>query len=555
MACAWTVLIMIGKAYVPGALVTAQSLRRMKTQHAIVCMVTADVDVESRAQLLLVYDQVVEVPYITQETCAFKAKRQSELYGGWIDRSFTKWNCLSLVQYSKVILLDADIILLANCDDLFDLQPPAACFSNPWAMSPRSNIKNLYGSPKHGGRISAQRITDALHNAGFVGWGAVVLLEPNVDTYTRFISWLHTDPIFGAQYSCMSGFDEISIAAFECRDWTHIHQRYLAIPWKRDWVSQDIRAYHYHGRKPWDMVSDEWPDLEDWWKLAAHVIATHPALRSVFYATSISVLDADLAQWRLTKDICDQQPHNTLRDWFMKVANRRPLPHWAHIWAHTTYTQPLKRIRHMPRASGYIAEVRASALTYGSHFNMPLFPRLSQLVLSHGIDATVAMALRYAMVLGDQAHCVCQPYADYLYECGVRNEAFASPLDSRLYSKPDVRFYSVFPDVDTVFGSQGDFFMAGSHHDGDWLIHPPVVLVPKTLEKCHEIMTSSDTLCTIYLIVPASTVLQTELYVRQKILIPKERKFFESPAGVHVDMLVDYLLIGLSKNPSYVQIL
>lgn len=316
MKCAWVVLLMAGNAYEPGALVVAQSLRTMKTQHALVCMVTDDVPAETQVRLRgsaqhPLYDDVIGVPYITQKTRPFKTSRQSEMYSGWIDHSFTKWNCLLLTQYSRVIVVDADVVVMANCDDLFELRPPAACYSNPWAWPCRlhGGLPNPYLSPPishgglphpnpippfshvadlpHGTNVKAEQIEMAVNTASFVGWGALVLLAPNIEKHAALLAMIRANMVFGEEYNAISGSDEVSIALLYARageGWTHIHQRYLAIPWKWDWVSRDIRAYHFHGRKPWVMAPSEWPDLADWWDVADRIIVNHPELHRVFYS-------------------------------------------------------------------------------------------------------------------------------------------------------------------------------------------------------------------------------------------------------------------------------
>ena len=50
---------------------------------------------------------------------------QKEMYGPWIDVSFTKWHCLGLTQYDRICFVDADKIMLTNIDDIFQMAAPA----------------------------------------------------------------------------------------------------------------------------------------------------------------------------------------------------------------------------------------------------------------------------------------------------------------------------------------------------------------------------------------------------------------------------------------------
>ena len=307
--CAWVTLLMLGKAYAPGVLAVAQSLRDVRTKHSLVCMVTDDVPAETREQLALVYDRVEQVPYIKHDTARFESARQAEMYKGWIDRSFTKWNCLALTSFDRVAFVDADMIVVANIDDLFELRPPAATFSSPYAYPWQrpGGIPNPYlGSGgecppdaepaacelPHGARIPASTILAAAKEGSFVGAAVLVVLAPSLADYEGLRQLIDRAPVFGEGYTRKSGADEVALALYYAGrgvDWTNIHQRYQAIPWKKNWVSRDIRAFHYLGRKPWDQDPDEWPDLADWWRVAKQLVQKYPALREVFFPVATGV--------------------------------------------------------------------------------------------------------------------------------------------------------------------------------------------------------------------------------------------------------------------------
>lgn len=318
--CAWVALLMIGKAYAPGALVVAQSLRNMRTKHDLVCMVTDDVPAETVAQLELVYDRIVKVPYIEHPSRRFESSRQVEYYGGWIDKSFTKWNCLMLTEYDMVIFVDADMVAVANIDDLFDLAPPTATYANAWAYPWQrpGGLANPYltcvpGKEDtcdlpHGARIPPEKVMEALHIGSFVGGATIVGLAPSREHYEALLKLIKEKEVFGLEYKSTSGADEVSIAVFYAQRgvaWTHMHQRYQAIPWKKNWVDRDIRAFHYIGRKPWDQDPDEWSDLADWWSVAKRLVKKYTQLHEVFFPTftEVTPLDADATQLRITNDI------------------------------------------------------------------------------------------------------------------------------------------------------------------------------------------------------------------------------------------------------------
>ena len=72
---------MIGDEYVPGALVLAYSLKKVKTKARLVVMVTKDVSEKARNQLKLIFDDIVEVPYVEAKAYQKDWKRfKGQLY-------------------------------------------------------------------------------------------------------------------------------------------------------------------------------------------------------------------------------------------------------------------------------------------------------------------------------------------------------------------------------------------------------------------------------------------------------------------------------------------
>ena len=274
---AFCVLLMMGDAYLPGAIATGASIANVKSAADSVCMCTPDVSESALEKLRAVYTHVVVIDYIEHKTRRLVSAKQRDYYDSWINRSFTKWRCLGLTQYSRVILLDADLILLKNCDELFDLPAPAACYSNPWARPFVANgMENPYITPgardlDHGAIVSATTIMRAIARPTFVGGGFIVALEPSARALQDYIDFIQENETYGAQHKSISTSDEVSIAEFYARrgiSWHNIHQNYAAIPWKKDWSgaspNQPIKAYHYFGMKPWE-TEPKYPDQQLWW--------------------------------------------------------------------------------------------------------------------------------------------------------------------------------------------------------------------------------------------------------------------------------------------------
>lgn len=275
---AWVFLVMKGDSYLPGAITGAFSLKNTKTKYDIVCMVTSDVSPTARQQLKIIFDLIIEIPYIKVKAKNLKSGKQQKMYQQWIYESPTKWNMLSLQKYgySKVMFVDADKIILQNIDHLFDLKAPAGTFSNPWAFPyEKSGMWNPYFKVPHGGKITLKMINEGLnHQNSFVAIGTMILLETNQQYYEEFVKVMEDQQSFGFP-NCNSMIDEQSLVWFYYNkkiEWTMISQEYNFIPWKRKWLDRKKneipKVLHFFNTKPWDQPREGWTDLDPWWQLS-----------------------------------------------------------------------------------------------------------------------------------------------------------------------------------------------------------------------------------------------------------------------------------------------
>jgi lipopolysaccharide biosynthesis glycosyltransferase len=264
-------LLMLGEDYLPGVLVSAHSFRRVETRADLVVMVTEDVSPEAKKILLGVFDYFIEVPYIEVKTKSMRTQKQSKLYNSWISKSYTKWNALGFVNYTKVCLIDADLVTLKNIDELFELSAPAAVFKSSYGR-----LFDPYKNPKHGATISKKQIWKGLTKPSFVATAYMILLPTSNEYLKGLIKMITEEQPYGFP-KCYYGHDEQSISHYmSCYkhgpqlDWTVIDPMYGFNIGKYDMLKkgQVPRVIHYiNNPKPW-VAEDFWPDLDIWWSLA-----------------------------------------------------------------------------------------------------------------------------------------------------------------------------------------------------------------------------------------------------------------------------------------------
>lgn len=277
-----TLLMSPGEAYLPGVLTLGFSLllhRNNPTDYDTAIMV--DQKIAQNPQIIGVLQQfyggnIFPVPLIEAKVKALTTQRQQEVYGSWIERSFTKWNCLQFVNYEKVLFLDADTLVVRDIADIFSLPTPAADFRLYFSAS-RSWGGIFYPYPaglKEGDPIPSDRVQLGLQY-GNVGGGGVVLLTPSLETYLVLLEEIKTTSanVSGSGYGFggISGPDEQALTMTYLRQgkpWYLLSSEYQVVP-KDTYAYPEItrpKIFHFIGGKPWDpqMQAKGYPDVGIW---------------------------------------------------------------------------------------------------------------------------------------------------------------------------------------------------------------------------------------------------------------------------------------------------
>ncbi|KAJ3368797.1 Glycogenin-1 [Allomyces arbusculus] len=214
------VTLLTSDDYAEGAFVLAASLRASDTQYPLVMMHTPDVSTSIADRLATAFDHVVEVdPIIVDDDRLALLGGRPELRS-----TFTKLRAWALIQYDRVVFLDADTLVLRNVDDLFDRAELSAAPDAGWPD---------------------------MFNSG------VMVLQPNMATFRALMSHL-------AAHGSLDGGDQGLLNSFFGQTWRNDPDRrlpftdnvtpttsYMCIPALRAYEGS-LRIVHFIGAaKPW----------------------------------------------------------------------------------------------------------------------------------------------------------------------------------------------------------------------------------------------------------------------------------------------------------------
>uniref|UniRef100_A0A2H8U018 glycogenin glucosyltransferase n=1 Tax=Melanaphis sacchari TaxID=742174 RepID=A0A2H8U018_9HEMI len=124
---AWVTLA-TNDSYSLGALVLAHSLKAVKTAHKLAILITPGVTVPMKKQIEAVFDEVKVVDVLDSRDQTHLALMCRPELGV----TFTKLHCWTFTNYDKCVFLDADTLVLQNCDELFQREELSAAPDPGW---------------------------------------------------------------------------------------------------------------------------------------------------------------------------------------------------------------------------------------------------------------------------------------------------------------------------------------------------------------------------------------------------------------------------------------
>lgn len=203
-------------SFVPGVIALYNSLRESNCNNDFLVMVTDDVSAEARQTLSSKNLQVVEVDKVY-----YNGKHKDKIldrYGkkdeSW--KMFTKLNIWKQTNYDKLIYLDADVIVLNNIDELFDV--------------------NELGAVQGGSRM--------LNYDGIEA--GVLVFEPSEETYDNLTDALEED-VYNIKMSDQSFLNDYFSRMNKIQ---YINERYNRM-YKKNNNPMGSSIFHFNSDKPW----------------------------------------------------------------------------------------------------------------------------------------------------------------------------------------------------------------------------------------------------------------------------------------------------------------
>lgn len=294
---AYVTLIMLGDNYIPGAIVLSYSIKRLNSQADLVVLVSPDVSDDGKLLLSTFFDRVIVVDLIYVPNWRTK-KQKHRLYLNYV---FTKFHLFNLTQYKKVILIDADALILKHPDYLFSLNAPAGTLIEDKKQFITYDDKGNYILPPDdrikwyqemceccgNGKIIPKSMTDKIilnpSNSG-IG-GGLILLEPQKNEFDDIIKDVstNTDMAFLVKNKFIWPEQQYLTLRYSGK-WTSVNPRFFGLQGYPHWSI--LYGIQYGGDKPWVLESKidigtriQYPDFILWHKFYSDILKKYPYLK------------------------------------------------------------------------------------------------------------------------------------------------------------------------------------------------------------------------------------------------------------------------------------
>ena len=284
-----TTLLFGSDSYLPGILLLGSSIRQILPKEyekyfTLCCMVTPDINKSTRDIILKIYDKLIEVDYL--QISPHLIKHKEEKIRNIYSKTFTKLRIFEMIEYDKVLFLDADIIVLKkDIFSLFNLNTPAVVFLGKLSNKPTERyfkdfnegrlfkqFQNKYcnwkGKELHGNLIPYDKYENENISNGMNIETSLLLITPSKFTSSEIQKYLqnikHKNIKISGDTELISRFFKNKLYAIEPR----FFGRWVNPEEHPELVVLDL----YGNEKPWDikkftelLLFIDVGDIPYWW--------------------------------------------------------------------------------------------------------------------------------------------------------------------------------------------------------------------------------------------------------------------------------------------------
>ena len=234
MKHAYVTLMCNGDAYLPGVEALGESLKASGTTRPMVVMVSDDVSPRTRARLQ-------DLGWTVRDVAPLHSAGAQPLYPRF-DSVFAKLRAWQLTEFDKVVLLDADTLVLQNIDDLFERPHFAA--APDFLMPDRFN-------------------------------SGVLVLEPSAKTFAAMVKSVDTAPTYdggdqGFLNTFFANWYAMPVAHRLPAGYNLMHfilQFQRSHPVLKHALEKEAKVIHYAIQKPWHLAPQVSGGSEQWWSM------------------------------------------------------------------------------------------------------------------------------------------------------------------------------------------------------------------------------------------------------------------------------------------------
>ena len=219
-------------SYAYGITLLVESLHKVKTKYPLHVLITEDVSapvIEMLKQLNITYELINKIQ-ISEELYNHNLAIDKRRAGIW-KYCWTKFKIFDLIQFEKIVFLDADIMVLKNIDHLFEKQHMTAALDGElfelWPDSPHFNSGCLVIEPNHS-------------------------LYENIINFVQSLKQEDLPNTIIADQEILNIYykDWVQQANLHLNKWYNVFAPYIPEKMDND-IKQKAYFIHFIGRKPW----------------------------------------------------------------------------------------------------------------------------------------------------------------------------------------------------------------------------------------------------------------------------------------------------------------